>query len=94
MGRAKVVIKLIDKLPDERKGEKSFVDDCIAAANANEHFRSALRYMEHECPLCYKNVAVCNVCFSDFFHFCFKNVAVCNLCLSDVVHLCLLYFFD
>ena len=69
-GLAEVVIKLIDKLPDERKEEKSFVDDCIAAANSNEHFQRALRYMEHECPLCYKSVAVCNVCFFDFFHLC------------------------
>jgi len=82
-GRAEVVIKLIDKLPDERKGEKSFVGDCIAAANSNEHFQRALRYMEHECPLCYNSVAVCNMsCFLECDN---NDCQICDECSATLV---------
>lgn len=60
-GRAEIVVKLIDKLDDERKLEKSFINDCVEAAKSNEDFKRATHFMEHECPLCYKGVAVCNV---------------------------------
>ena len=63
-GRAEIVIKLIDKLDDERKQEKSFVNDCVEAAKSNEDFKRATRFMEHVCPLCVKDVAVCNVCIA------------------------------
>ena len=60
-GRAEVVVKLIDRLADDRKKEKSFINDCIEAANSNGNFKIATRFMEHECPICCKGVAVCNV---------------------------------
>lgn len=60
-GRARVAVKLIDEYSDERKDEDSFINDCIEAANANEAFQRAKRFMEHECPICTYPRAMCNV---------------------------------
>ena len=60
-GRAEVAVRLIDEYSNDRKDEDSFIEDCIEAANANEAFQRAKRFMEHECPLCYDLVAMCNV---------------------------------
>ena len=60
-GRAEVAVRLIDEYSDDRKDQDSFINDCIEAASANEAFRRAKRFMEHECPLCFESVAMCNV---------------------------------
>ena len=54
-------MKLIDHYSAERSNEMYFISDCVEAANANEHIERAKRYMEHQCNLCYNNVAKCNV---------------------------------
>ena len=60
-GRAGLVVKLIDNYAEKRRDEKSFISDCVEAANSNEDYKRALRFMEHLCPLCEKDVAVINV---------------------------------
>lgn len=78
-GRAELVVKLIDELSAERHEQKSFISDCVLAATSNEHFRRALRFMKHECPLCYQEVAMCNVCIKPIWNFSYRHEERKNL---------------